>query len=647
MKFNISSFVTICLFAGFVGACSVAAANDKSQPTAAVGKEVPDFSLQDYRGHKHELSAVKTDFVVLAFLGTECPLARLYANRLQELSGISDRVTFIGINPNSQDSITEIAAYARTHKVSFPILKDVGNKVADMIGCTRTPEVFVLDRERRVVYQGRVDDQYGIGYVRDEPKHPELKNALNELLAGKPVSVARTDAIGCLIGRVRTPKTNSSVTYSNQVARLFQKRCVECHREGDIAPFALTEYDEVAGWADMILEVVKENRMPPWHADPAHGSFANARTLTKDERKLISDWVAAGAPEGDPKMLPEPQTFTEGWQLPRKPDQIVHMDSKPFRVPAKGTVRYQYFTVDPEFKEDKWIETAEIIPGNRNVVHHVLVFARPPRDRRDGMSGGGAFLVGYVPGLRPRSFPKGMAKLVPAGSKLHFQVHYTPIGSEQFDRSKVGFVFADPATIDQVVVTHEIRNSGFRIPPNHDNYRVEKTSDAVDIDLQLLGLMPHMHLRGKSFAYTALYPDGTKETLLDVPNYDFNWQTSYRLSETKSLPAGTRIHCVAHFDNSEKNLNNPEPTETVRWGDQTWHEMMIGYIDIAMPRESMNGKNNGPNRRTKALMSRLDKNNDQQLTRDEVRKSMLPLFERLDRNNDDIVTLDELQALTR
>ncbi len=309
------SGICLCLASGL----SIARAADDSP----VGRQVAEFQLQDYRGREYRLSDFQPyNVLVIAFLGTECPLAKLYGPRLARLAEeFADQgVGFMGINANTQDSITELAAYARIHKIDFPLLKDVGNHVADQLGAQRTPEVFVVDRERRIRYWGRIDDQYGVGYVRNSPQQHDLRRALEELLAGKEVSTPVTPAPGCFIGRVRQPQEDAAqVTYANHIAGILQRRCVECHREGDIAPFALDEYDEVAGWAETIAEVVRDGRMPPWHANSEYGSFANDRHLSDEEKDLIYQWVADGAPAGDPATRPVSQTFAEGWQLPRSP----------------------------------------------------------------------------------------------------------------------------------------------------------------------------------------------------------------------------------------------------------------------------------------------------------------------------------------
>jgi hypothetical protein len=385
---------------------------------------------------------------------------------------------------------------------------------------------------------------------------------------------------------VLQPQADSDVTYSRQIARIFQDHCVSCHRPGEIGPFSLTSYDEVVGWAAMIREVVSEQRMPPWHANPKHGAFINDARLSDEEKSLIDRWVEAGAPEGDQAELPPPREYVTGWQI-GEPDMVVYMREEPFDVPAKGEVRYQYFVVDPGFTEDKWVQLAECRPDNRAVVHHIIVAVVPPEAqggrRRGGLNLENDWLVATAPGARPLLLPEGLAKRIPAGSKLVFQMHYTPNGTAQQDRSCVGFVFADPATVKKEVRTDKAANPRFNIPPGADNHKVEATR-RFESDTLLLAMFPHMHLRGKAFRYTAIAPDGQKEILLDVPRYDFNWQNTYELAEPRLMQKGSQLFCEAWFDNSEDNLANPDPTQSVRWGDQTWEEMMIGYF-AATPAE--------------------------------------------------------------
>jgi hypothetical protein len=329
---------------------------------------------------------------------------------------------------------------------------------------------------------------------------------------------------------------------------------------------------------------VNAGSMPPWHANPEYGHFANDRRLSDRERKLINDWVEAGAPEGDSKRLPPAPQFADGWRLPRV-DLEVFMPAS-YDVPAEGTVDYQYFTIDPGFTEDKWVQGAQCRPGNPAVVHHIIAGIRPPHGRAKRRTGIGPseWLTATAPGAAPLLLDDGMAKLIPAGSKLVFQMHYTPNGRKQSDRSSVGLMFVDAARVRKEVATIAVENHFLMIPPQKSDYRAEAwhkfTRDTV-----LLALFPHMHLRGKAFRYELRMPDGRSEVLLDVPRYDFAWQSTYTLEKPRLIPKGAEMHCVAHYDNSTENIANPNPNRVVTWGDQTWDEMMIGYFDATTPDE--------------------------------------------------------------
>src|SRR5580704_5752575 len=617
---------------------------------SSVGQKVQPFTLKDFRGKDHALKELLAQHkgVALIFLGTECPLAKLYAARMQELSVqfAKQGVALIGIDSNRQDAVTEMDAFARLNGLTFPILKDVGNKVADQFGATRTPQAFLLDAQGTIRYEGRIDDQFtfgaGVGFSQPQLKRKDLAIAVDEVIAGKPVSVKSTEFKGCLIGRIREPQKDAPVTYSNQVVRLLNARCVSCHREGQIGPFAMTKYQEVAGWGEMIAEVVREQRMPPWHANPAYGKFSNENVLSKAEKETLYAWVDAGCPEGNPAELPPAPKFTEGWLLDKQPDAVVYMSKEPVDVKAEGVEPYRFYVADPGFKEDKWVKSAQCLPSNPSVVHHIIVFIAPPQTadriienqkrqlealakakasgksveqlraefraqrlaRAKKAKTGAApkvgdkpaqteengedisatdLLCGFAPGTRPFLAPDGMAKLVPAGWKFIFQMHYTPNGRPQKDRSSIGLIFADPSTVKERLVTTNTSNFQFEIPAGADNYKVEAQKKFAK-DTLFIGMYPHMHMRGKDFRYELSYPDGKKEVILDVPRYDFNWQNWFKLEKPLLIPAGTNLLCTAHFDNSENNLCNPDPTKPVRWGDQTWEEMMIGWYDVAYPK---------------------------------------------------------------
>jgi hypothetical protein len=390
-----------------------------------------------------------------------------------------------------------------------------------------------------------------------------------------------------VIGRATSAGYDSNVTFTKDVAPIFYNRCVECHRPGEIAPMSLITFNEARPWAKSIKQKVVDRSMPPWLASAENHDFKNERRLSQKEIDTITAWVDAGAPKGNDKDLPPTPKFEQGWSI-GKPDAIVALDQD-VAVPADGVVPYKYLTVQTNFDEDKWVQAAEIRPGNRKVVHHIIIFVQEPGAKTElsgeGRIGRGYKLCGFAPGEQPKIFPAGTARLIKKGSKLTFQLHYTPNGEPANDRSYVGLIFAK-APVQKVALTATATNARFVIPPGDGNYEVSSSWTATD-DVRIIDLMPHMHVRGKDFTYTAVYPDGRTEVLLRVPKYDFNWQLLYQFKDPVFLPKGARIDCVAHFDNSAKNKYNPDPTKEVRWGDQTWEEMMIGWFDYVLEKQNV------------------------------------------------------------
>jgi mono/diheme cytochrome c family protein len=559
-----------------------------------IGTRVGDFAARDSLGaSRSPLGLGKDRIVVLGFLGVDCPLARVYAPRLGELARRYEGrgVVFIGLDANRQDSLSAIAGFAKDRQVAFPILKDLRQKGANLVGATRTPEVVVLDRERRIRYRGRIDDQFGFlpnnraaGYRRRAAARKDLEAAIDDLLANRAVAVPETDAAGCLIGREPEPDAHSDVTYTKDVARIVNQNCVSCHRAGQIGPFPLTSYDEAAAWADMIAEVTELGRMPPWHADPKFGKFSNDARLSHVDKQTLARWAAAGAPEGNRKDLPEPPKFVEKWSIP-SPDEVIAMP-KTFDVPANAVLELQNFVVDPGWNEDRWISGIEPRPSVPSIVHHILIFAIQPGEDVPVLRPHDTFLAAYAPGYHPEALPTGYARKVKAGCRLVFNVHYTPDGLPHKDRSYVGIKFADRKSVRREVLICGAMNTDLTIPSGASNYEV-KSKYQFQQDSLLLLMSPHMHSRGKDFLYEALYPDGRRQTLLSVPRYDFDWQTMYRLAESKLMPKGTVLECVAHFDNSAQNLSNPDPTKTVTFGWQSSEEMMVGFFEIAPAQEGL------------------------------------------------------------
>ena len=383
------------------------------------------------------------------------------------------------------------------------------------------------------------------------------------------------------------------LTYSRDIAPIFQNHCQDCHRPGEIGKMSLLTYKEVRPWARAIRKAVKTTEMPPWDADPKFGKFKNDVSLSKEQINKILVWVDGGAPEGDSKDLPEPRSFVAGWNI-GKPDAVFSMQEE-YVVPARGTVPYKYFVVPTGFKEDRWVRAAEVRTGARDVVHHVIVFVSEPEDKlKKGLKASPAararglffsnLLCGTAPGEGPDRFPPGSAKLIKAGSDLIFQCHYTPNGKVARDRSRVGFIFAREPV--RRVYTRAALNSWFKIPAGEKNHKV-LSKHIFRQDSWLVSLMAHMHLRGKSFRFDLYLPGGEKQTLLYIPAWNFNWQTNYLLEKPINIPSGSRVECTAYFDNSKGNPDNPDPKSIVRWGDQTWEEMMIGYLNYVPQDEEL------------------------------------------------------------
>lgn len=410
----------------------------------------------------------------------------------------------------------------------------------------------------------------------------------------RPLFVMFLGAAGSLFAA-----TNSTqqVTFHKDVEPILQARCQNCHRPGEAAPMPLLTYKEARPWAKAMKQAVLSRKMPPWFADPSVGHFKNDRSLTAKELETLVGWADTGAREGDAKDAPAPLKFVDGWNI-GKPDQVFEMPV-PYEVPASGTIAYQYIIVPTNFKEDKWITASEVRPGNRSVVHHVIAFIREPgskwlKDAAPGVpyakgtgadeGGASGWAGGYVPGFPAKPLDPGQALLVKAGSDIVFQMHYTANGKQANDQTKIGFVFANEAPKERVFAL-AVQNRKFVIPAGAANYKVDGAL-TLWAPSRLIGLTPHMHLRGKAFEFRALYPDGKSEKLVFVPKYDFNWQLTYEPAEDKILPAGTRLECSAWFDNSPNNPNNPDPKTEVRWGDQSWEEMVFGGLNIAVDAKS-------------------------------------------------------------
>jgi mono/diheme cytochrome c family protein len=501
--------------------------------------------------------------LVVVFTAADCPVSKLYKPKLDRLSkDWSPR----GVR----------VAVVDAHDPAF----------GPLLAPARTTEAYLFDADGVLRYRGAVDDQYAVGVQRDAPRSTWLADAVDAVLAGKAPAVPYTEAPGCAVearpgaAPAAAAPSSGKVTFHKDVAPVLQKRCADCHRPGEIGPFPLLTYADAKKVARRLKEAVVSRRMPPWHADAKHGSWTNDRSLSDAERAVLVAWADGGTPEGSPKDAPKPKVYLDGWTI-GKPDAVFSLPS-PVKVPAEGAIPYRYVPVPTNLAEDRWVQAIEVRPGARKVVHHILVFITYPLTRLkeqpklDGGLEGGYFGI-MVPGESPMVFPEGSGKKVPAGGTLLFQIHYTATGEAAEDRSSIGLVWAKKAPTREVT-TRGIVNKRIRIPAGAADHR-EEAAWTLDHDARILGLLPHLHVRGKAFRYTALLPDGREQVLLDVPRYDFNWQTCYRPKDLV-LKAGTRIRAEARYDNSAANPANPDPSKEVRFGEQTWEEMLIGYVDF-------------------------------------------------------------------
>jgi peroxiredoxin len=540
-----------------------------------IGSRVPRFTFTDIR----YLPRTLDDFgpqqaYVIVFTSIDCPIVQRYLPRLRELeAAYRERgVQFLALNTGTHDTVLQVAHQAIEADVPFPVGKDFDGSAARALGARRTPEVVVLDAQRRVRYRGRIDDQVRFGGLRPAPRRHDLREALEEVLAGKQVSVPETPVDGCLISFPSQAPPRRAVTYHEHIAPLLQKHCQECHRPGTAAPFPLLTYRDAAAHADTIAEVVVQGRMPPFFAVSREHRILNDRTLTPHERETFAAWVRGGLLEGDPAAAPPPRVFDdEPWRI-GNPDLIVKMPI-PMKIPASGFVDYKYVLLPYLFTRDTWVQRVEVKPGNPSVVHHCNVaFVRLGLD-----NGEHNLITGYVPGGDPMILSDHVGFLIPAWSTLILQVHYVTNGQATEDQTSVGFVFARER-IDKRLRHFLIHTQKIHIPPQAPHHPLVE-SRTMPCDAHLYGLFTHMHLRGKAMTFRAIEPGGAQRTLLCVPNYSFDWQLAYHLERGKVfLPSGTRIQCTAYYDNSPFNPYNPDPDANVRHGPQTPDEMMHGFV---------------------------------------------------------------------
>ncbi len=549
---------------------------------------VDNFHLLDHRGASRELYRQKHSKAIVLFVtGNGCPIARQTLPALLELEKEfgPKGVQFWMLNANPQDDRASIRKEAEEFGITAPILLDKGQWVSEMLGVQRTGEALLIDTTHwTIAYRGAVDDRLGYATQKTEPTRRFLAEALGSFLEGKTIASPRSEFKGCKI-TLKSETDHTPPTYTQHVAPILAQHCVRCHSPGNIGPFAMSHYEKVKGWASMTREVLLEQRMPPAPNDPEIGVFGGHPPLSETETRILLRWIAAKTPRGegeDPLATTAPPK-PEPWPL-GKPDVIVAMPQE-FAIPATGVVPYQYFEVENPIQEDVWLRAAVVKAGNPKVLHHALIFVKYPEHLKSieprQNAGTAGFFTAFVPGAESIPFPEGSGKFLPKGTKIIFQMHYSPTGKPELDRSEIG-LYRLPAKPQWELRTRAITQTELLITPGQRDYKA-KASYKFRKEAVLHHLSPHMHVRGASFKYDLVRPDGTSQTLLSVPRWDFNWQTLYRLKQPLTIAAGSELICSGTFDNSASNPSNPNPKAWVAFGEQTTDEMFIGYYDIAVP----------------------------------------------------------------
>ena len=550
-----------------------------------IGRMIDDVKFRTLDGKELSLGSFKDrKGLVIVMTSATCPVSKRYLPSVAKLAAeLKDQgLELLLVNALVSEKPEDIRSQMAAAGVTAPYVHDVEKKLSLALGARTTTEVFLVDPKRTLIYRGALDDQYGINYNLDAPKHSYLRDAVAALLRGEKPFVQATAAPGCELDLPAAADAKATtVTYHRDVARILQQNCVSCHREDGIAPFALDDIDEVKDRAKVIRRVVGEGSMPPWFAavdkDADKNPWANDCSLSAKDKADLFAWIdSKDRPLGDAAEAPAKRRYPAEWSI-GKPDLVVQL-SKAHDIKADGFMPYATDIVETELKEDRWVSAYEIIPSERDVVHHVIVRVHEKGSEvRKADEGREGYWAIYVPGNGACVYPEGFARKIPAGAKVSFQIHYTPSGKAKKERLKMGLIFA------KTPPTHEIRtaplaNTKLSIPPGAARH-VETYSQRVPFDMPIMGFMPHMHTRGVAFKYEVTYADGKTETLLDIPRYDFNWQLRYDYKHPKLIPQGSTMKITAVFDNSTGNKANPDPTKHVRWGAQTVDEMMIGYIE--------------------------------------------------------------------
>jgi peroxiredoxin len=626
-----------------------------SSVEGVVGMRVDDFQLLDHMGVAHRLFYYSdAPAIVVMTQGNGCPIVR---NAVPAYRQVRDNyqeqgVKFFLLNSNLQDNKTTIAKEVADFGFDIPVLVDENQLVGESLNVTRTAEVFVIDpKSRKVVYHGPVDDRLTYQNQKAKAEFSYLSDALDAVIAGETVKISQVDAPGCIVNFPErdNKERHTNISYHDTIAPILEERCVECHQVGGIGPWAMTSYDMIKGFSPMIREVIRTDRMPPWHSDPNIGSFLHDRSLTSNEIKTLVHWIEAGSPRGegyDP--LADPRESLPDWPL-GVPDLILTVPS--FDVPATGVVDYQRPYVVNPLEKGKWLRASTVKVGSRESVHHVLTgyLKEIPKSGQSNEVRWGASVGGYAVGAESMIAREGLGTYIPAGGAIGLQMHYTPFGREVTDTTQIGLYFYDKRP-PRMLRNSVIMDFSIEIPPEKANH-AETAYLEFPKDAELFYAFPHAHYRGQSSTLAIRYPDGREEMILSLPKYDFNWQRAYEFKDPIKVPAGAKLIARYTYDNSTQNAANPDPSKKIVWGDQSFEEMLYTAISYRWSDETSADQKGEYQELLNAgrLFGMLDDNIDESIQKDEIRgragRRLAGNFDRLDRNGDGALSWQEYSAI--
>jgi thiol-disulfide isomerase/thioredoxin len=581
----------------FVGATTP----ESPSPAVPEVKSAPPLrlpSMVDLSGLSHRLGQDReTKALVLVFIHTECPIARQYIPELNRLADAHEdvQVEFYGVISDPLVTRREAADFQKEFRIDFPVLFDASGELADLLRPTHVPEAFVIGPTQRIVYRGRIDDQYAeIDKKRDQPRRRDLLEAISATVKSEPVETPRTEAVGCLFETSTDSDDDVQVTFARDIAPLMFSHCSECHRPGEVAPFALLNYRDAAKRAGFLARVTRSGVMPPWKAEAGHGDFLGERRLTEAQIQQFSDWAEAGAPEGNPDDLPPTPEFTDGWRL-GEPDLVLTAEDF-VTVPGDGPDIFHHWVIPFELPDDQHLVAFDFRPGNPAVVHHAVLLmdtrgvarAKDAESPEPGYQTFGSvgvpasgILGVWTPGVTPRYLPQEMGVPMPSRGDLLMQLHLHPTGREEKDRSSVGLYFAKKPVSRVVSRTPLVTGTiVLDVPAGADSHEV-RTSVTLPTDVSIISVLPHMHLVGKSMKVTARLPSGEEQPLIWIKDWNFYWQDNYVYKSPVHLPSGTVLEMVSSYDNSAENPLNPSsPPKRVLFGNGSNDEMCFALFQV-------------------------------------------------------------------